>query len=244
MEFRVGTSGWHYKHWRDDFYPHGLPAARWFDHYARTFDTVELNASFYRQPKPAAWALWRNEAPPGFLFAVKASRYITHTRRLAVEPGSLQLLYDGARRLGDHLGPILYQLPPTFRRDASNVRRFEAFLELLPRELTHVFEFRHESWFAGPTFEVLDAHGAGFCAFHMPGLESPLRATGGLLYMRFHGSGERYGGNYPDDELGRWAERLRVAARETRQAFVYFNNDIGGHAPRNALRLRELLASG
>lgn len=243
MAFHIGTSGWHYKHWRGDFYPSRLPAARWFEQYAQVFDTVELNASFYRQPKPAAWDLWRGEAPPGFLFAVKASRYITHIKRLAVERDSLDLLFGGARRLGEHLGPILYQLPPTFRRDPENARRLERFLELLPAGLTHVFEFRDRSWFSGPTFEVLDAHGAGFCAFHMPGLEAPLRVTGGVLYMRFHGAGQQYSGDYGEDALRDWAARLATAARDAPDAFVYFNNDIGGHAPRNALRLRELLAA-
>jgi uncharacterized protein YecE (DUF72 family) len=242
MAFHVGTSGWHYKHWRGDFYPAGMPPARWFEHYARTFDTVELNASFYRQPKPAAWDLWRNEAPPGFLFAVKASRYITHIKRLEVQSESLDLLYQGARRLGEHLGPILYQLPPTFRRDTDNARRLEAFLERLPPDLVHVFEFRDRSWFTGATFEALDAHGAASCAFHMPALEAPLRVTGGVLYMRFHGSGALYGGNYEDDALRDWAAKLATAAKDAREAFVYFNNDIGGHAPRNAVRFRELLA--
>lgn len=242
--FHVGTSGWHYNHWRNDFYPPKLPAARWLEYYVQQFDTVELNASFYRQPKPHAWDLWRESTPPGFLFAMKASRYITHIKRLAVEPGSLELLFFGIRRLGEHAGPVLYQLPPTFRRDEHTFAALERFLLMLPEGFTHVFEFRDASWFDGVTYELLDAHGAAFCSFDMPGIEAPLRLTGDTLYMRFHGSGARYGGNYEDDALRAWAERLREAAAPARQAFVYFNNDIGGHAPRNAATLRDLLANG
>ncbi|MGE5596954.1 MAG: DUF72 domain-containing protein [Hyphomicrobiales bacterium] len=187
------------------------------------------------------WDLWRETVPAGFCFAVKASRFITHMRRLDVEPGSLERLYAGARQLGEALGPILYQLPPAFHRDERNEARLAQFLEMLPRDLEHVFEFRHDSWFAEPVFALLDRHHAAFCAFHMPGLETPLRLAGGLLYMRFHGSGERYGGNYGESALRDWARRLRDAARGARAGYIYFNNDIGGHAPRNAARLRELL---
>lgn len=242
--FRVGTSGWYYRHWRGDFYPAALDTSDWFNWYAGRFDTVELNNSFYRLPKPQMWELWRREAPDGFVFAVKASRYITHIKRLDVEPASIEKFFTGARLLGPRLGPVLYQLPPSFHRTDENVARLDRFLAQLPPGFTHVFEFRDESWFVEPTFAQLDAHGAAFCSFDMPGIECPLRATGGALYMRFHGAGARYGGDYRESDLRRWSERLRAASRDCGAAYVYFNNDIGGHAPRNAATLQSLLSHG
>ena len=239
METCVGTSGWHYKHWRGDFYPAELASADWLRWYALRFDTVELNASFYRQPAPSAWELWRRQSAPGFTFAVKGSRYITHIKRLAVEQASVDMVMAGARRLGPHLGPILWQLPPTFRRDALSRQRLARFIALLPRDARHVFEFRDRSWFVEDTYIELEASGVAVCAFHMPGLETPLRATSGLLYVRFHGSGTKYGGAYSSEQLEDYARR--ILGCDAGAAFVYFNNDIGGHAPRDAARLRELL---
>ncbi|MCC7365822.1 MAG: DUF72 domain-containing protein [Dehalococcoidia bacterium] len=243
MEIRVGTSGWHYKHWRGDFYPAELPSRAWFEHYAEHFDTVELNNSFYRQPTPAAWDLWRAEAPPGFVFAVKGSRFVTHLKRLAVEQDSVDLVMNGARRLGSHLGPVLWQLPPGFHRDERTVARLDRFLAMLPRDVPQVFEFRHDSWFGEDTRAQLDRCGASFCAYHMPGLEAPLHCAGGVVYVRFHGSTSKYGGGYSDTELRHWATRIRNCGEsaDAHTAYVYFNNDIGGHAPRDAERLRELL---
>jgi uncharacterized protein YecE (DUF72 family) len=239
--FRIGTSGWHYAHWRGNFYPEHLPAKDWFRFYAERFDTVELNNSFYHLPKDSAWRGWREEAPKGFTFSVKASRYITHMKRLTGGADPNERVLKGARMLGAHLGPVLYQLPPSFECDEEMFARLAAFLELLPADLDHVFEFRHASWFNEPVYDLLEKHGAHFCAFDMPALRTPLQVTGGLLYFRFHGSGRKYGGDYSRDELQRWSERFREAAKRGREAYVYFNNDVGGHAPRNATTLRELL---
>lgn len=241
ITIRVGTSGWHYAHWRGNFYPAHLPTDAWLPWYAEDFDTVELNNSFYHLPKQQAWEGWRRTVSEGFLFAVKASRYITHIKRLQVEPASIEKFFAGARLLGEHLGPVLYQLPPTFHRTGENVSRLEQFIPALPPGLTHVFEFRHDSWFVEETFAQLDRLGAGFCSFDLPGLRCPLRVTGGVLYMRFHGAEARYGGDYPEDALRDWASRLSDAAADVNQAYVYFNNDIGGFAPRNARTLRSLL---
>ena len=240
--FAIGTSGWHYAHWRGDFYPAGLPTADWLRYYAQRFDTVELNNSFYQLPRASAWNLWREGTPRRFCFAVKASRYITHIKRLNVQMQSIERFFEGANRLGDRLGPILYQLPPSFHRTDENAGRLERFLAGLPAGRRHVFEFRHESWFVEATFALLDGHGAGFCSYDMPGIKCPLRATGGTLYMRFHGSGAKYGGDYSDAMLHAWAERLHGASDGCDAAFVYFNNDIGGFAPRNAATLKQLLS--
>jgi uncharacterized protein YecE (DUF72 family) len=239
--FYVGTSGWHYKHWRGDFYPAGMATSRWLEHYTRCFDTVELNASFYREPRDAAWDLWRESTPDGFCFAVKASRFLTHIRQLREPEESLERVVKGAGRLRDKLGPLLYQLPPSFQRDQERLDRLAEFLERLPEGYRHVIEFRHKSWLMEEVFELLAAHGVGFCVFDMPRMECPLRATAPFAYVRFHGATRRYGGNYSDAELAAWAERLQKLGDGLEAVYVYFNNDIGGHAPRNARTLRDLL---
>jgi uncharacterized protein YecE (DUF72 family) len=237
MQVRVGCSGWSYRHWRDDFYPPKLPAKRWFEHYASVSDTVELNNSFYRLPTEAAVRSWREQAPPGFCFSVKASRFITHFRRLRDAKPSLDRFFERIRPLGARLGPVLYQLPPDFDRDDD---RLEAFLELLPSGLTHVFEFRHANWWKEDLMALLREYGAAFCAFDMGKTSTPVVATARDFYMRFHGPENAYASGYSDAELERWAERIRDLDVET--AWLYFNNDVGGHAPRDALRLREILS--
>ena len=239
--FWIGTSGWHYPHWVDNFYPEDLPSSRWLEFYARHFPTVEINNSFYRQPKASAWEIWRKTAPPGFRFAVKANRFLTHIKRLKAGEDSLAFFLRGARLLQDRLGPILYQLPPNFHRSDENVARLEAFLSMLPGQEQHVFEFRHNSWFVEETFRQLRSHEAGHCAFDMTGLRPPLLATAAFAYMRFHGSDALYMSNYPDAELEAWAQRLLSLAGEVDDVYVYFNNDAFGFAVANAQRLGELL---
>ena len=160
--FWIGTSGWHYSHWRGDFYPEDLSPRDWLPHYARHFPTVELNASFYRQPKTSTWALWRERTPQGFRFAVKASRFLTHIRRLKDPQEPLERVLSGARLLGYRLGPLLYQLPPGFHRTPDNAARLEAFLPLLPRDVLHAVEFRHTSWFVDETTDLLRRYAVAF----------------------------------------------------------------------------------
>lgn len=237
--FRIGTSGWSYGHWRGRFYPEGLPSSRWFSHYAAHFDTVELNASFYRLPQESAWRGWAERAPEGFVFAVKASRLITHLQRLADSEDAVRTLLDRARLLGPHLGPVLYQLPPSFQREDG---RLAAFLELLPRDVGHVFEFRHASWFHEDVFALLRRAGAAFCIFHRGRFQAPVVATAPFAYVRFHGPDDRYGGDYAEEDLRAWAGRLRGLAREVETVYCYFNNDVNAYAVANARRLRELVA--
>ncbi|HXG36366.1 MAG TPA: DUF72 domain-containing protein [Dehalococcoidia bacterium] len=239
--FWIGTSGWHYQHWRGNFYPRELPTREWLAYYSQEFPTVEINASFYRQPKDSTWDSWYKTAPPGFRFAVKASRFLTHIRQLREPRDSLERVLKGAHRLGDKLGPILYQLPPSFHYSEESVERLRALFALLPRQQQHVLEFRDSSWFGEETLTLLRKHRVAFCAFDMPGLECPLETTADFGYMRFHGSGERYGSNYTDDLLEEWSDRLRKAARDTDEFYVYFNNDAYGYAVANARKLREML---
>ncbi len=239
--FWIGTSGWHYAHWLGIFYPEDLPPSQWFHHYRRFFPTVELNNPFYRQPKPGAWDLWRRNAPPGFLFAVKAHRFITHVKRLKEVEDSLARFLEGARRLGEHLGPVLYQLPPSFRRTPETEGRLERFLALLTPGLRHVVEFRHRSWLCQEVYDLLARYGVAFCCFDAPGLKTPLVATAPFAYMRFHGSEALYASNYTDDILAVWARRLLELGRPLEDVFVYFNNDAYGYAVANARTLAEML---
>ncbi len=209
----------------------------------KRFETVELNNSFYRLPKNSAWKSWREAAADDFVYAVKASRYITHTLRLKRPEGAIEKLMKGANGLGPRLGPVLFQLPPDFKRSADMVARLANFLECLDRRDKNVVEFRDESWFVDDTFELLEGAGVGFCVIDMPGVECPVRTTAGVLYVRFHGPTKRYGGSYSRPHLKTWAERIRDLAADVDHAYAYFNNDERGYAPANAATLRELLES-
>jgi uncharacterized protein YecE (DUF72 family) len=232
---RIGCSGWQYRHWRGNFYPAEVPQRRWLEHYSSRFDTVEINNSFYRLPSAETFASWRDQVPAGFLFAVKASRYLTHMRKLKDPAAPLHLFFERATMLGRRLGPVLYQLPPHWRKD---VGRLSEFVALLPPRRLHAIEFREPSWYADDALAVLNRRNVTLCLHDMSGSASGRRRVGGFTYVRFHGSGATYGGGYPRRELREWAEWL---ASDGRDAYVYFNNDAGGHAPRDAMTLRSLL---
>jgi len=232
----VGCSGWQYKHWRGDFYPAKMPVSRWLEYYASHFATVELNNSFYRLPAAQSFDMWRQRVPASFVYAVKASRYITHMKKLKEPAASIDLLFSRATHLKDALGPVLYQLPP---RWPLNIERFKTFLEALPSNFIHVVEFRDPTWYVTDVFEALEKHGVSLCLHDMEGSETGLRRVGPVVYLRFHGPA-KYRGRYPETRLeaaAAWcAESLLAAA----PVYAYFNNDIGGHAPRDAVRFREL----
>jgi len=213
LQYYIGTSGWHYDHWRYLFYPDKLPKAKWLEFYSRHFTTVELNNSFYRLPSEEAFANWRDSSPANFTFAVKVSRFITHIKRLRGIEQPLDILLGRAKILKDKLGPLLYQLPPNMHR---NDDRLESFLSLLPQK-----------------------HNAGLCVFDMPGLSCPLVATANFTYVRFHGSTGLYSSCYSDDELADWARRLAGLAPEVREVYIYFNNDAEAFAVKNARTLRD-----
>lgn len=235
---RIGTSGWHYDHWKETFYPPGLPKIKWFEHYARHFDTVEINNTFYRLPSPEMVVRWRQSAPKGFLYAVKANRYITHIKRLKDVSEPIKRFYDVVGLFKNKLGPILYQLPPNLRIDLDLLA---AFLKLLPKKPPIAFEFRNETWYTPDTFELLNKSRAAFCIHDMPGRESPLKVTTQRTYIRFHGTTGKYSGNYQEAELRKWAHWLKQQAKTIRAIYAYFNNDAYGYAIKNAKKLRELL---
>jgi uncharacterized protein YecE (DUF72 family) len=218
---RVGCSGWQYKHWRGDFYPAGLPVSRWFEHYARTFDTVEINNSFYRLPERETFSVWRQRAPARFLFAVKASRYLTHMKNLKDPEQPLDRLFTRVRALGPRLGPVLYQLPPGWKLDLA---RLEHFLHALPGRERHVLEFREPTWYADPVLRMLEDRGVALCLHDMPGSATGRCTVGPFVYVRFHGASGKYGGSYSDDRLDGWAGWLHEQRRRGLDVFAYFNN--------------------
>lgn len=242
---RVGTSGYVYPHWRERFYPPSLPARRWLEHYAASFDTVELNSTFYRLPRPRAFEQWRASVPEGFVFAVKASRFMTHVRRLRAPAAPLARLLRRARRLGPALGPVLFQLPGRFHHDP---RRLEHLLRALDRQrlapgLRAVLEVRHESWLAPAVLARLERASVALCLADWS--ELPVRdvVTADFVSVRRHGAGVRYGGRYAGASLAADARRIRAWLDGGRDVYVYFNNDQRAHAVRDALRLRALVAA-
>jgi uncharacterized protein YecE (DUF72 family) len=235
VAYRVGCSGWQYKHWKGNFYPSDLPQRDWLSHYGRHFDTVEVNNSFYRLPEPGVFDSWRTRAPSGFIFAVKASRFLTHMKKLKDPEEPVERLFSRARELRGKLGPVLYQLP---RQLPKNLARLAAFLEILPARVRHTIEFREPSWYDDDVLALLERHKIALCLHDMPGSVSPRAVTARFVYVRFHGATGRYCGAYPRQVLDQWARWLH----STRvPAYVYFNNDVGGQAPRDAHALRSVL---
>jgi uncharacterized protein YecE (DUF72 family) len=209
--------------------------AKWLEYYAARFDTVEINNSFHRLPAAETFVAWRRRVPKAFVYAVKASRYLTHMKKLLAPDAPLTLLFDRARRLGRHLGPILYQLPPHW---PLNLHRLELFLRALPRRRLHVIEFRDRSWYAEEAVALLRRYHVASCLHDMPGSATGPAVAEPFGYLRLHGP-QRYGGSYQDRTLRQWAEWCAATHSAGKKVYVYFNNDIGGHAPRDADRLRE-----
>jgi uncharacterized protein YecE (DUF72 family) len=241
---RVGCSGWNYRHWRAGvFYPDRLPAGRWLEHYASRFDTVELNTTFYRLPTQRSAQRWVDQTPDEFVFAVKVSRFATHVRRLRTAGKDLETLVDHLTPLvrAGKLGPLLWQLPPTFRRDDE---RLEHALQELPASLRHAFEFRHESWFVPEVLECLASHGVALVIADRPEIQAfqTNDLTSDFVFLRFHHGSRGRCGNYSSTELDDWAARIRRWSSE-RDVYAYFNNDWEGFAPANAAAVRDKVSN-
>lgn len=239
---RIGTSGWVYPHWLGTFYPPSLPEPEWLAYYARRFATVEINRSFYRLPEREQFAAWaaQTAARPGFVFAVKASRYLTHLKKLRDADEGIARLVAAAEGLGSQLGPFLYQLPPRWR---ANPSRLAAFVALLPRRHAVAFEFRDASWFAPEVLRIIEAAGCALVITIGGACPTPagMPERGPFGYFRFHNGADGIG--LSDAELRAWARHIAHATEGGREVYAYFNNDAEGYAIRNALRLRELLAA-
>lgn len=236
---RIGTSGWHYKHWIGTFYPPKTPPAKMLAYYSERFDTVELNNSFYHLPKKPSLEAWRDSTPQDFLFAAKGSRFLTHMKKLKDAGPGLERFLDAIETLGAKLGPILFQLPPNWELDLD---RLQTFLVLLPVHHRYAFEFRNASWSVRAVYDLLAQHKAAYCAFHLAGKHSPIELTSDFVYVRLHGPGGKYQGSYSDAVLREWADRVRVWRRELKAIYIYFDNDEAGYATADALRLKNLIA--
>lgn len=234
----VGTSGWVYDHWQGDFYPPDLPQEAWFGFYADHYHTVEINNTFYQLPSQDTFQNWRDQAPEGFRYAVKANRYITHMKKLHDPQEALDNFLSRVRLLGEHLGPILWQLPPRWHADPD---RLADFAGLLPQDLDHAFEFRDPDWFQEPIRDVLEEKGLSFVIFSMPEVECPTWVTADPLYLRFHGLQEKYQGRYREEGLTPWVERIKAWRSEGYTIYAYFNNDARGYALRDAGDLMSLI---
>jgi uncharacterized protein YecE (DUF72 family) len=247
-ELRVGCSGWNYPAWRGEFYPPGVPPRQWLAHYAAHFDTAEANGTFYRLPEYDTFAAWAAQTPAGFTMAVKASRFLTHLKRLRDPEEPLRRLFEHAAGLGVKLGPVLYQLPPQMRVDRA---RLATFLAALPRHLPgrprrrlrHVVEFRDPTWYSDDVFQLLRDHDVALCLHDKRGSEWTTALPGRCLYVRFHGTSGDYRGSYGATALDRWARRLAAAWQAGQDVYAYFNNDPGATATRNALSLRRRVAA-
>ncbi|QDC37471.1 DUF72 domain-containing protein [Sphingobium fuliginis] len=238
---RIGCSGWNYRDWRGRFYPEKLAAKNWFSYYAQQFDTVEINNSFYRLPRPETVDKWREQAPGGFCYAAKANRYLTQMKKLKDCEEPLARMMESFAHFGPTLGPVLYQLPPHFSLDLP---RLEAFLRIAPRDPVPVFEFRHSSWYVDELFALLERYGAAFCVHDMPGSASPRLGVGSTAYVRFHGTTGKYRGGYSHERLADWAEWMKAQSSDGRTVWAYFNNDYDAQAIADARILKALTEKG
>jgi uncharacterized protein YecE (DUF72 family) len=238
MELRIGTSGWHYKHWLGTYYEADARGPQMFARYIRDFDTVEINNTFYHLPLPATFATWKKTAPAKFLYAVKGSRFLTHMKKLKEPEEGIARFFAGVKELGRKAGPVLFQLPPRWKKNAE---RLDAFLAALPRGYRYAFEFRETSWIDDEILAILRARKAAFCIYEIAGYQSPLVATTNFVYVRLHGPDIRaYQGSYSRRQLQEWAERIRQWQSDGLSVYFYFDNDQAAYAVDNALELKRL----
>jgi uncharacterized protein YecE (DUF72 family) len=238
MTWLIGTSGWSYKHWQGIFYPDDLKSRDWFSFYAKSFSTVEVNSTFYHMPRDTTLDNWREKSPDRFVFTLKMNRLITHRKKLDGVDDLLTVFSDKARRLEAKLGVILHQLPPSMQK---NIPLLSSYLDLLPADMKHAVEFRHESWSDDETFDVLAAREIAYCIISSPSLKTHIRATAPFAYIRMHGTGGWYASCYSEEELRDWSRQIVELAKNGCDGYVYFNNDYSGFAVQNAMTLRKLL---
>jgi uncharacterized protein YecE (DUF72 family) len=235
----IGTSGWAYKEWRKHFYPANVPARRQFEFYTTQFPTVEINATFYRLPTRKMVKGWRDQAPPGFVFAVKGSRFITHILKISGASKGLKKYFSRIKPMQKRIGPVLWQLPPFMKK---NPDRLEKFLKILPKNFCHAVEFRHPSWYEGEEmFALLRKYKTAHV--HLSSRAMPMNptTTADFVYIRFHGLKNGAAHNYTRAELKPWARFIRKQARAGKNVYAYFNNDLNVRAPDNAKTLVEMV---
>ena len=233
----VGTSGWNYQHWRGVFYPPDIKDADMLGYISKRLPTIEINNTFYHLPRATSIARWRDTAPGNFVFSVKASRFITHAKRLVDTEEAVKTFLNLAKGLGDRLGPILFQLPPGFKPDMG---RISSFIDALPREFRYAFEFRNPGWETEEVYALLEKNNMAFCISDLAGHFSPVKLTAGFAYLRLHGPAGAYAGKYDDRFLEEWAGTF-LRWSEEGHVYCYFDNDMWGYAVENALRMNEMI---
>jgi uncharacterized protein YecE (DUF72 family) len=235
----IGTSGWHYDSWRGPFYPTGLPIKLQLQYYASQFQTAELNGVFYRTPTPKAARSWKEQTGKDFVFTWKASKFITHWKRLSAKSAnSLELMEDRLSLLGDKVGSVLFQLPPNFQADAD---RLSNFTRMLSPKRRYSFEFRHSSWYSPQIMRLLAKENISLCISDHHDAPAPWKRTADFVYIRGHGPGGRYKGHYTRNALAAWAKRIRAWKAQGYDVFVFFDNDQKSAAPIDALKLKQML---
>jgi len=238
MSAWVGTSGWDYPHWSSVFYPEDLEEADYLEYAAQALPSLEVNNSFYSLPEADTLERWRETTPDGFVFSLKASRYITHMKKLKTADDALGKLIDRSQVLREKLGPLLFQLPPHWNADRE---RLDRFLDRLPDDLRCTFEFRDPSWFCDEVYDALERHGAALCFYDLDGRQSPTERTADFVYIRLHGPDGPYKGRYTRSELSGWAGAIHSWLRTGSDVYCYFDNDERGYAALNALELHEMV---
>jgi uncharacterized protein YecE (DUF72 family) len=243
-QLRIGTSGWNYPDWRETFYPSGLSSKKYLEFYAEHFDTTEVNYSFYHLPRPTTYQNWASQTPSGFVFAVKASRYITHIKRLAGVSEEWLTFLSNASALGEKLGPVLLQFPPSFKSDKDSLSGFLAATRerAESRSVKLALEFRHASWFDPDICELLRDFQTALVIAHSERYpQAPYVPSAPFVYLRFHGPGQLFASCYSEEELKQWARKIKRWLSDGRAVYAYFNNDFHGHALANARVLAALV---
>lgn len=234
----IGTSGWSYKHWKGTFYPEHIKVKDQFAYYLQNFNTVEINNTFYKLPTEETFLNWRRIVSSEFIYVIKASRYITHQKKLHDPAQSISLFMQRVKLLGPQLGPILFQLPPFMK---SNTELLEAFLVELPEGFRYVFEFRSADWYSQEVFNLLRKYNCAFCIYELAGHFSPVEITADFVYIRLHGPDDKYQGSYSDQILKQWAQQC-IFWSASKDVYIYFDNDQNGYAAFNALKLKQIIA--
>ncbi|QIH33995.1 DUF72 domain-containing protein [Sphingobacterium sp. DR205] len=234
----IGTSGWHYKHWKQTFYPAKLKNDNQLRYFSDIFPTVEINNSFYRLPTDDMFINWYQQVPEDFIFAVKASRFITHVKKLHVDHDTIDQFMQRAAHLKEKLGPILFQLPPRWH---VNTERLYNFLEMLPTDHRFVFEFRDSSWNIPEVYKLLEHYNCAYCIYDLAGYQNPVITTADFVYIRLHGLGNKYQGSYTKNNLISWVEKCTYWQDEGKDIYFYFDNDQNGYAPHNGQTLMKIL---
>lgn len=237
----IGTSGWNYKNWKEDFYQ-GVPQKNWLAHYASRFNSVEVNATFYRQLKPETYEKWLAHTPQSFSFVLKGTRYVTHIKRLKDPGESILKQRENTSPLQPRLAALLWQLPANLEKDVNKLKGFAGALAENWPEARHVIEFRNSSWFSQEVAAILQEHGLGNCLSDAPHWPMWEKIISGLAYVRLHGDTELYRSEYTEEQLAGWASKARQWLSQGCAVFFFFDNTDSNHAPKNALRLREMLS--